>query len=80
MKVRNIGSNMTEIVTDEVTILVSYSTPVACTMNGTCYKTEKKWSSTTTRHINKWFGGSNRGILKPQEFFDNLLEVPNHAD
>ena len=50
-----IASNMTEIETDDARILFSYRTPVAAYVFGRGYvKTEKKWSVTTSRHINKW--------------------------
>ena len=74
MKVRNIGSNVTEVETEKATILVSYRTPVACCMNdGTgFFRTNKKWSVTTSKHINKWLEGAN-AIEKDQSFFDNIL-------
>jgi hypothetical protein len=40
-------------------------------MDGQFYKTDKKWSNTTTRHINKW---SHLAIAKPQTFFDELTQ------
>ena len=65
MKLKNIGSNMTEVETDKGTILFSYSTPVAACLNGNgnhqpgFIRTSKKWSVTTSRHINKWLEGAN---------------------
>lgn len=39
-------------------VLISYSTPVACYILGQGYfKTDKKWSVTTSKHINKWVSG-----------------------
>jgi hypothetical protein len=59
LKLRQIASNMTEIQIpngeDVKYILFSYETPVAGHMNGEPFKTSKYWSSTTTRHINKYF-------------------------
>jgi hypothetical protein len=74
MRVKNIGSNMTEVETAKATILVSYETPVAACMNdGTGFiKTDCRWSQTTTRHINKWLDG--RGAVEvEQSVLDNLL-------
>jgi len=73
MKIRNIGSNMTELSTEKATILFSYSTPVAACLNDGSgfFRTAKKWSVTTSRHINKWLDGRN-ATEKPQEFFDAL--------
>jgi len=74
MRVKNIGANITEVAIERATILFSYETPVACCMNdGTgFFKTNKKWSSTTSRHINKWLLGAKAKEM-PQSFFDNLL-------
>ena len=74
MVVKNIGSNMTEVETKLGTFLVSYSTPVAACMNdGTGFiKTNKKWSVTTSKHINKWLGGAKAKDVD-QSILDNLL-------
>ena len=72
MKVTSIGSNKTEFVTSSgCVVLVSYSTPVACLENGKFYRTEEKFSVTTSKHINQWLGKVDF-TLKPQSFFDNL--------
>lgn len=73
MKVKTIGSNMTEIETENYRILVSYQTPVAaCCRSYVFYKTSQKFSKTTNRHIREWLNGKS-AIEKPQEFFDSLL-------
>jgi hypothetical protein len=56
MRVKSLGANQTEIITDNYIILVSYETPVAYfdRVNDKVYRTSKKWSVTTSRHINKW--------------------------
>ena len=75
MKVKNIGSNMTEIEVGDYTILVSYQTPVACFISGRGYvRTSQKFSVTTSRHINKWLDGAACEI-ESQEYFNNLLAV-----
>ena len=78
MKVRNVGSNMTELVTDGCTVLFSYETPVAAYTPTQGYVRTAKWySQTTTRHINKWLGPieilMGETAERPQEFFDNLI-------
>lgn len=78
MNLKPIASNMTELELDNVRILFSYSTPVACIGyhdNGDCfvYKTDKKWSNTTTRHVNKYVTGKWAQPM-PQEYFDNLVK------
>jgi hypothetical protein len=73
MKIRNIGNNQTEVETETATILVSYQTPVAACLNdGTGFvRTNKKWSKTTSRHINKWLGGE-RAREVDQSVLDNM--------
>jgi hypothetical protein len=83
MNLNPIASNMTEVqMSGGLTVLFSYKTPVACRwtngMEQVVYKTSKKWSATTSRHIGKWIilqdDWTPRTISeKPQEYFDNLL-------
>lgn len=71
------GSNRTVVVLDNANILFSYETPVAAVIDASYYRTEKKWSQTTTNHINAWLDGvvcCNEVIEKPQSFFDNLIK------
>lgn len=85
MKVKSLGTNRTEIATENMRVLVSYETPVAAWIAGQGYvKTDKKWSRTTSKHITQWIGPSANYIeafgfkaipTKPQTFFDELLEV-----
>lgn len=72
MRLNTIAKNQTEIIADNKVIFFSYNTPVAANIGGKWYKTEKKFSSTTTRHINKYLS-EIQAELKPQEFFDNLI-------
>jgi len=78
MKVRNVGSNMTELEINGYTVLFSYQTPVAALTPQGYTKTSQWYSQTTTRHINKWLG--NKSYLRdgvdavemPQDFFDSI--------
>jgi hypothetical protein len=65
---------MTEVKTDAANILFSYETPVACFDNVSCsyFRTAKKHSTTTSRHINKWLDGV-RAEEMPQEYFNGLV-------
>ncbi len=73
MKVKNVGSNMTELnLTDGTVVLFSYETPVAAEYEGGIYRTTYKWSQTTTRHINKWLEGRTAQDAY-QTFFDDLV-------
>lgn len=78
MNLIQLGANQTEVkLAGGLTVLFSYQTPVACKWtNGdtyTVFKTDTKWSATTTRHINSWTGGGG-AQFKPQEYFDNLIK------
>jgi len=74
MKVQNIGSNKSEAITSGgCVVLVSYATPVACLENGKFYRTEEKFSVTTSKHINQWLSGVV-AENKPQSYFNNLLK------
>ena len=71
-----IASNMTEIETDDARILFSYRTPVAAFVFGEGFvRTDKYWSVTTSRHINKWIGTTDRPIKQvPQTYLDKLVQ------
>ena len=72
MQLTPIASNMTEVETSEARILFSYRTPVAAYIFGEGFvRTEQKWSSTTSRHINKW--GARDGKKVPQARLDSLV-------
>jgi hypothetical protein len=81
MQLTPIASNMTEVETSEARILFSYRTPVAAyvfgqlPIDGEVYsgyvKTDKWWSTTTSRHINKW--GAKEGTEMPQSLLDSLV-------
>lgn len=76
MKLNPIGSNMTEIESGDYTVLFSYQTPVAYHKAGEGFaKTNKHWSATTTRHINKWleYHGYNKERGDKLREFDQQL-------
>lgn len=56
MIVNPIGSNKTEVhLADGTVVLFSYRTAVAALVPGRGWiRTNRKWSSTTSRHINSW--------------------------
>lgn len=74
MKVKNIGSNKTEITrSDGTVILVSYSTPVAACIPGKGFiRTSTKHSVTTSKHINQWLDGAKAREV-PQADLDELI-------
>lgn len=76
MKLTPVGSNQTELeLPSGITVLFSYSTPVAAHVPGEgFYKTNKNWSRTTSNHVTlflKRHGGTRFGE-KSQEWFDAL--------
>jgi hypothetical protein len=74
MKLKNIGSNQTQIVVNGVTILFSYNTAVAAQMaNGDLIRSNKKWSVTTSKHINAWLGDS--GIQRAKSVEQSVLDA-----
>ena len=77
MQLTPIASNMTEVETSEARILFSYRTPVAAYVFGRGYvRTEKWWSVTTSRHINKWldlrYGETAKEVS--QTYLDKLVQ------
>lgn len=74
MKLNKIGPSETTIETDKYIFLFSYNTPVAC-IDKTCYevfKTSKKHSVTTSKHIKRFLDG-REAKERPQEWFDDML-------
>ena len=74
MQLTPIASNMTEVETSEARILFSYRTPVAAYIFGEGFvKTDKFWSVTTSRHINKWGASDAKEI--PQSRLEVLTKI-----
>lgn len=73
MKIKPVGSNMTELQLDDVHVLFSYETPVAACIFGEGFVRTAQWySQTTTRHINKWLDGVDAPEV-PQATIDALI-------
>lgn len=72
MKLSPIQNNLNQLDIGGMTVLFSYQTPVALCNRGQYYKTAKKWSNTTTRHVNKWLDGAE-AFPVDQNYFDELL-------
>jgi len=74
MNIKPIGSNMTELQVNGHRILFSYETPVAAWDNDSYdwVRTNKFWSKTTSRHINKWLDGVE-ALEVPQNEIDELV-------
>ncbi len=78
MKLNNLGSNQTEVEIGTGTIFFSYNTPVAANIDGKFYRTDKHWSVTTSKHINRWLDGRTAEKM-PQSYFDTLSDDQNSA-
>ena len=73
MKIKQVGSNMTELRLENVHVLFSYETPVAACIFGAGFvRTAERYSTTTTRHINKWLEGVDAPEV-PQASIDALV-------
>ena len=74
MQLTPIASNMTEVETDLGRVLFSYRTPVAAYVYGEGFvRTEKWWSVTTSRHINKWLPENGTVKEVEQTYLDNFV-------
>ena len=76
MKLTPIAANQTEVSYNNGTqVFFSYRTPVTAYVPSQGYiRTAKKWSVTTSRHINKWLGGVNNVTEVTQEQLNKLVE------
>ena len=73
VSVKNVGSNMTELELDGIKVLYSYETPVAGFDDGGAFRTDTKYSATTSKHINKYLGGRDVGRIVTQQFINDLI-------
>ncbi len=74
MQLTPLANNMTEVETDLGRVLFSYRTPVAAYVYGEGFvRTEKWWSVTTTRHINKWLPENGTVKEVTQTYLDNFV-------
>ena len=76
MQLTPIAANQTSVTFNDGTeVFFSYKTPVAAYLPDRGYvKTEKFYSVTTSRHINKYLGALNYSQVE-QETINNLTEV-----
>lgn len=78
MKLKQVGSNRTIVTLDNGTqVGFSYETPVVAVINGERYRTEQKFSVTTSKHCGQLLAEMGHGYrdvqLKPQSFFEALV-------
>lgn len=74
MRLSSIGGNATEVEIAGVAILFSYAQPVAAMLPGRGFvRTDKKYSVTTTKHVNAWTPGGSEE-LPDEKFRTTVLE------
>lgn len=73
LQIKPVGSNMTELEVNGKSIMFSYKTPVAGYDENGAFRTEEKFSVTTTKHINKYLGGKDVGRFVPQSYIESLV-------
>ena len=80
MKLKQIGSNQTELDLGFAQVFFSYETPVAaCLTDGTLVRTDQWYSATTSKHINKWLQGCD-ALTVSQYRIDCLLTSASECD
>ena len=77
MRLKQLGSNTTQVTYDlhsgPMDILFSYQTPVAAWLPNRGYiRSQKKFSPTTTKHINQWLNGAEAYEV-PQSDIEELV-------
>ena len=74
MQLTPIAANQTQLnLNDGTEVFFSYRTPVAAKLSNFEYiRTATKWSTTTSRHINKWLEGVTAQTVD-QTILDNLV-------
>ena len=73
MKIKQIASNMTEATVNNITLLYSYETPVAGYDDKGAFRTDEKFSRTTSKHINQYLGGADVGRVIPQADIEGMV-------
>jgi predicted RNA-binding Zn-ribbon protein involved in translation (DUF1610 family) len=74
-----LGANKTALIFDNLTVYFSYATPVAVykPREGTIFVTAKKWSPTTSKHINQFIADSEAENTErvPQADLDKMVDT-----
>ena len=74
MRLKQIGSNMTELTINSTSVLFSYETPVAGWDDQGAFRTDKNYSPTTSKHINKYLGGKDVGSVVSQDLINEMTK------
>ena len=73
MQLRPIGSNMNEIVVKGKSILFMFDICRAPADENGAFRTDEKFSVTTSKHINKYLGGKDVGRVVEQSWIEGLV-------
>ena len=78
LRLKQIGSNKTELTYrndngEDISILFSYETPVAGYDDHGAFRTDEKFSVTTSKHINRYLGGKDVGRTIPQVDIEGMV-------
>jgi hypothetical protein len=77
MKCKHISGNCVEISNDNVSLLFSYAVLVGAHISGQgYYVTDRRYSSTTSKHINAWVGGANKTQVSQQWLDEWIICIP----
>ena len=72
MKLKQIAANVTELTINDTSVMFSYETPVAGWNDNGAFRTNEKFSVTTTKHINKYLAGASANIV-PQKWIESIV-------
>jgi len=77
LRLKQIGSNKTELTYrneagEDITILFSYETPVAGYDEHGAFRTDEKFSRTTSKHINGYVPSTARVV--PQAYIEGMVQ------
>ena len=78
LRLKQIGSNKTELTYrnengEDISILFSYQTPVAGYDEHGAFRTDEKFSVTTSKHINQYLNGKDVGRVIPQAYIEGMV-------
>ena len=78
LRLKQIGSNRTELTYrndngEDISVLFSYETPVAGYDEHGAFRTDEKFSSTTSKHINQYLNGKDVGRVIPQVDIERMV-------
>jgi len=77
LKLKQIGSNCTELTYrneagEDISVLFSYETPVAGYDEHGAFRTDEKFSRTTSKHINGYVPSTARVV--PQAYIEGMVQ------